>query len=397
MIAIVDRPHGRIGYDEAMRRLASLEIMFATLIAGCGPEKASSSGSSDASDSNDSVMDSSCDTIRRTSTVEVSLSRLEGAVAGDGMIDGQLCQELCTEDEHNYSFVDSCYVLEMAMLMGDVADTGGFETDPGPMTTHGPGDSGSGGSGDTTGDVSETTGTTTGDEETVVIECVSYQGCLGGRGHACLRPRPPVATRDRIAAWLAATAHDEAASVISFDLLAEELREHGAPAELIERCRRAAADEVRHARVMARLAHRRGHAPARPSFEPARTRDLVALAIENAVEGCVRETWAALEAAHQARHAGDHGLRRAMTRIAADEAGHAELAHDLDAWLASRLDAAARNRVAEARAQAIARLEHEVGMGRDADFCERTGLPSRATALRLVQGLREHVWQSHAA
>jgi rubrerythrin len=377
-----------------MRRLASLEVVFATLIVGCGPQKSSS----DASDSNDSFQDSGCDNIRHTSTVVVPVSRLEGAVADDGMIDRQRCEEVCTQDEHDLWFVDSCYVLETAMLMGDVADTGGSETDPGPMTTHGSSDSGSSGSDDTTGGSSGSDGTTTGDEETVVIECVWFQGCLGGRGHACLLPRPPVATRDRIAGWLAAAAHDERASVISFELLAEELRDHGAPAELIERCRRAAADEVRHARVMARLAHQHGQAPAHPRFERApATRDLVALAIENAIEGCVRETWAALEAAHQARHAADHDLRRAMTTIAAEEARHAELAHDLDAWLASRLDAAARARVAEARAQAIAKLEHDAGRSRESDFCERTGLPSRATALRLVQGLREHVWQSHAA
>ena len=52
-------------------------------------------------------------------------------------------------------------------------------------------------------------------------------------------------------------------------------------------------------------------------------RELEAIAIENAVEGCVRESFGALLATWQAKTAGDARVRAAMKRIARDETRHA--------------------------------------------------------------------------
>jgi hypothetical protein len=97
-----------------------------------------------------------------------------------------------------------------------------------------------------------------------------------------------------IARYLSASAQLEAASVIAFEDLRRELALHGAPRELLDACTRAAEDEVRHAREVGALARRCGGEVPEPCFEGrATSRPLVALAIENMGEGCVRELYGA--------------------------------------------------------------------------------------------------------
>jgi len=61
---------------------------------------------------------------------------------------------------------------------------------------------------------------------------------------------------------------------------------------------------------------------------------LVDVALENAVEGCVRETYGALIATRQAEAASDPVVRRAMRKIAADETAHAALSWDVASFFA---------------------------------------------------------------
>src|SRR5262249_51281795 len=116
------------------------------------------------------------------------------------------------------------------------------------------------------------------------------------------------------AAWL------EGAAVFAFEALGRELSAHGAPASLIERAKKAQRDEKRHRRAMSALAARFGVAVQPVELEPLAVRPLFEVAIENAVEGCVRETWGAAVAAFQGEVALDRAVRRAMRSIAADEA-----------------------------------------------------------------------------
>src|SRR5262249_35145843 len=136
----------------------------------------------------------------------------------------------------------------------------------------------------------------------------------------------------------------------------EELRAHGAPAPLLAQVARAARDEVRHARATARLARRYGGHPQRPAIAPPRLRSLEAIALENAVEGGVNETYAALEAQWLAEHAQDPEIARTMGAIALDEARHAALSWQVAAWVDAQLRPAARARVKQARQQAVERL-----------------------------------------
>ena len=70
-------------------------------------------------------------------------------------------------------------------------------------------------------------------------------------------------------------------------------------------------------------------------------RDLDALAIDNAVEGS-REALGAAAALFQSKHA-DPRWRPLFGRIAEDEARHAQLAWDIDAWLGARARPELRN------------------------------------------------------
>jgi len=159
-----------------------------------------------------------------------------------------------------------------------------------------------------------------------------------------------------VAAHLAAAAHLEGASVFAFQALERELVAHGAPARLIFRARSAQRDEMRHHSAISRLAIRFGASVPAVEVEPTEIRTLAEVAIENAVEGCVRETYGAAVAAFQGESAGNLSIRRAMRAIAVDEAEHASLAWAVDAWARPRLAAGERRQVEAAREQARAEL-----------------------------------------
>ena len=219
------------------------------------------------------------------------------------------------------------------------------------------------------------------------------EGCaVAGRRPEGFRP-PPRATADELLAYLDEMQALEAASIPAFLRLARELADHGAPAGLIARAEEAARDEVRHAAGFARLREALGAGPlADPMIPPpTATRSLAELALENAVEGCVRETFGALLAHYQAETATDGDLRQLLTTIAEDETRHAELAWDLRAWLDLRLDAVARARVLAAETAERLRLGAAVAIEPHPEVASRCGLPSARVAAvlhdRWVAGL----------
>lgn len=235
--------------------------------------------------------------------------------------------------------------------------------------------------------------TGTDEQGNVSILCVEIVEQCDGRSHACITSRGALAQPDPVAAYLARAAHDEAASVYAFTALALELAALGAPATLLARIVDAAGDELRHAQAVARLVADRGGRCRPPQRRPVAPRSARELAIENAVEGCVRETWAALLAAHQAEHAADPQVRAVMRGIAADEARHAELAWAIDAWLHTQLGPDAHAEIAAARQSAAAAVVAGVAAGSPAPaLVHDAGVPVRARAVRLVSGLADALW-----
>lgn len=214
--------------------------------------------------------------------------------------------------------------------------------------------------------------------------------CLGGSGR---RPRGLAKARDlgaptAVGAYFARMAHDEAAAVRAFRQLGDELVLHGAPAALIDAAERSARDEERHARVMARRARlSRAKVPAlRQKRSGPRT--LLAVALENAVEGCVHETFGALLLGWQAARAPDASLRQMFARIAADETRHAALSWAVARWIEGRLDPGGRARVAAARRRAIHSLLRRAP---PAPFDGDVGRPTPAERAALVHGMIEHL------
>jgi hypothetical protein len=239
-------------------------------------------------------------------------------------------------------------------------------------------------------------GPSAGDGGSLILSCVpDCSGPNPGRRPSGLRGAT-IASRCDVGQWLAGAAHLEAASVHAFRRLARELAAHGAPAALVAQAEAAIVDERRHARLTARLARRHGALP--PPARVTRSskpRTLEAIATENAVEGCVRETFAALLATWQARAAGDESIRALMESIAPDEIRHAELSWRLDRWTRGKLDRSARRRVDAARERAVAELSAAVD---DAppSLVRAAGLPDRDRARALVAAVARELWSRAA-
>ena len=212
--------------------------------------------------------------------------------------------------------------------------------------------------------------------------------CPGGR--APLTWRSGARSDGGLADHLDAMATMEAVSITAFDELAAQLDKLGAPAELLARCRSAARDEARHLALLEQLG---GRGPTQlPAPAPAETSALT-IALHNAVEGCVSETWAALLARHQSEHATDASTRRAFAVIAEDEARHAQLAWDLHAWLSGLLTPEEAAQVEAGRVAALAKLESlalQQALAIDGEARKQLGLPDarRAGALAREFGRR---------
>jgi hypothetical protein len=194
--------------------------------------------------------------------------------------------------------------------------------------------------------------------------------------------------------YLELAARLEFLSVDAFEILAMELEAHRAPTRLVRAALRASRDEVRHAREMNDHFRSFGGSPIpmRRSVRRRIPRSIEAMARENAVEGCVRETYGALVATWQSRAAANPRLRTTMARIAADERRHASLAWQIAAWADPRLSARARQSVARARKQAARRLGRELTNQVPETVVRVAGMPSAKLGLEMHRHLVATLW-----
>jgi hypothetical protein len=223
----------------------------------------------------------------------------------------------------------------------------------------------------------------------IAVECFAQCG-LGRRPAGMSRPRKrrgPLAGR-----YFAAAARLEAASVDAFLGARSQLAKFGAPARLLRATVRAARDEVRHARSQSELARRYGVEPRLPRARSVARRTLRDFALENAVEGCVRETYGALVALRQAEHAQDPRVRQAMRRIAADEVRHAALSWQIARWLDDRVDTPTRRAVRRAQRRAVQDLRRGASSEPPRTLQLVAGLPPAIEAQRLVDALDRALW-----
>ncbi len=223
------------------------------------------------------------------------------------------------------------------------------------------------------------------------VLCITPPFPCEGRRPAGLRDEA-VSTRTGFERYLADSARLEAASIEAFRVLRRELVARRAPRRLLRAASRAARDERRHARIAGALARRFGAIAGPITIEPRPVRALEAIARENAVEGCVRETWGAIVALRQATLATEPTVRAAMRRIARDEVRHAALAWAVDAWVRPRLARAARQRVHDARSAAVAELSREVTHELPKAARQRLGVPGATESLAIVAELDRALW-----
>lgn len=185
----------------------------------------------------------------------------------------------------------------------------------------------------------------------ITINCVSWWlNCGGGRSTEGVEIEPIIKYTDPDGDLYARMATLEAEAVPAFRRLTHELAALGAPRKLQRKAARSKRDEARHARLMTSLARRYGATPARVlnSNQSLPARPLEEVAFENALEGCVRETYGAWHAFKQAEEARDPEIRALMNRIANDEMRHASLAWDIHTWAMRRFNAPTRQRITQA-------------------------------------------------
>jgi hypothetical protein len=170
-------------------------------------------------------------------------------------------------------------------------------------------------------------------------------------------------------------------------MLRSELVIHHAPRRLVRAAERAARDEIRHARAMRNLARRYGASVPEVRVRSVSPRGLEAIAIDNAVEGCVRETLGSVVATWQAHMAEEPAVRLVMRRIAEDETDHAAFSWALARWIEGRLSTDARTRVRRARQAAIEDLRSKLMPRRPQELVATLGLPPASTERALLEEL----------
>ena len=176
--------------------------------------------------------------------------------------------------------------------------------------------------------------------------------------------------------------------MIAFERIESHLRSFGAPEHLLRRVRQARIEEVRHAASTRQLAIRFGGVVREPHCEPSESPpSLLAFAIENAREGCVRETYGALVAGYQAEHATDPEVRVVLSAIRSEELDHATLSWDIADWVEAKLSAAERVVVEQARLDAIEELRDTLLEEPSREVREVAGMPDARTASKLLDAL----------
>jgi len=143
---------------------------------------------------------------------------------------------------------------------------------------------------------------------------------------------------------------------------------------------------------MSRLARRFGAEPLPAEIVPHPVRPLFAMALENAVEGCIRETYGALAAHRQAFAAADREIAVAMAEIAEDESRHAALSWEIAAWIEPLLRADEREELRIAKARAFSELRAEAETEPSAVLVEQAGVPDAETAQALLTHLADTIF-----
>ena len=195
-----------------------------------------------------------------------------------------------------------------------------------------------------------------GGHEIICGESYCYNYYYEGRVHGSIPKTKKIPDSSALGNYFASVSNAEASSIAAFLQLRKELAFHNAPKELQDRCFGAAKQEVEHARVMVKMAENHQGKLAPFIFGEFQPRSLIDLALDNAIEGCIFETFSALKLLQQAHNSAHPVLAQTLKQIALDEVSHAELAWDIHKYLLTRLSNEEMKIVLKAQQEAIQRL-----------------------------------------
>ena len=196
-------------------------------------------------------------------------------------------------------------------------------------------------------------------QEFTCSEINYYAPPYEGRGNGCISKTSTGTGPSALAQWSANAYHAEASSVAAFLQIRQELASFGAPQELLDRCLKAACDEVAHARVMGKICLENNGTLSTLSFDTTPERSLLDFAIDNIQEGCVGEAYAAFCALYQSQSLSPSPFQKILQNIARDELQHVELAYDIHQWCCTQLSQVERLFLLQKQKEAFANiLEH---------------------------------------
>jgi hypothetical protein len=227
---------------------------------------------------------------------------------------------------------------------------------------------------------------------TVNVACANT--CTGRRTQGTREPTLP--NQASAGDYFAACSYLEAVSVHAFERLHVELKALGAPTELLAATKRAMKDETRHAMLMCGLARRFGAEPEHAAVSPNAVRTRFEIARENAVEGCIRETYGAVLGLIGAMRARDPKVRAVMHSIARDECEHAALSWRIANWMTAQLDEHERRMVRSAMREAVSQLSAREQSALSDECRVLSGMPTREERRHIFQLLDREVFL-HAA
>jgi hypothetical protein len=186
----------------------------------------------------------------------------------------------------------------------------------------------------------------------------------------------------------------EGASAEAFRGHLLELPLLNSPPEFIEQARGAAREAEQHQQDIQSLALRFGGRPSHRSRTASRPSDLYSFALQNATEGCIRETMRAAQAAHQSQRACDEEVRRVLKKVASDSTRHASLLWEVHDWALSQLSPARGRSIRAAQQHAFSEIEQELEREVSPELCSWAGVAPRPAARRMLETLREELLQA---
>lgn len=197
-----------------------------------------------------------------------------------------------------------------------------------------------------------------------------------------------------LGAYFSDMAAMETAAVTAFRYLTRELEAYQAPDELIQMARLAVDEEIDHAEMAGLLSQAYRTPVPEIKVDDFQLRSLFEIALENAVEGCVNETFAAACGIWQHEHAEHEAFRAVMGRVAEEESGHADLSWKIHHWVMPQLSKVEQQHIYQAQQEAVAGLENSFKVENDQVLRLAVGLPDVADAARLIRELRGQLWNA---